>query len=418
MRGQKMYCSGTSRPLSSSLFMRLGQLGLSIAAPVAVALFLVGCAASLDRNAVPLELADKVDVPAVGNVRHWGDEPLKDAEKLAKTRYEQIKALRPHLLANQAPNFDLLAISGGGADGAYGAGLLSGWTKRGDRPQFEIVAGVSTGALSAPFAFLGPQYDRQLTEIYTEYATDDLITQQVLAGLIGGGSAVTSTKPLEALIKKYMNQQVLSEIAQEHKKGRRLLVGTTNLDSERPVVWDMGAIASQGTPQSGQLFRRILLASAALPGLFPPVFLKVQSDGRTFQEMHVDGGTTDNAFLLPAGFDRSRHERKKARGGKHRIFIIANSKLAPDRQVVEATTFAIAGRSIATLIKQQLQGDLLKIYLRAKRNKIAFNLTSIPPSFQEKSSEPFDKAYMKKLYDVGFAIGVSGDGWSSEPSEF
>ena len=119
--------------------------------------------------------------------------------------------------------------------------------------------------------------------------------------------------------------------------------------------------------------------------------------------------------MLPADFDRSRHERKKSRGGNHRVFIIANSKLAPDPQIVEATTFAIAGRSIATLIKQQLNGDLLKIYLRAKRNKIAFNLTSIPPSFKEKSSEPFDKVYMKKLYDIGVAIGQSGNGWTSQP---
>ena len=284
MESRKEHCSSASRMLIRFGCAKAGPVGLNVASLIAVAIFLSGCATSLGRNAVPFELADKVVVPAVTNVRHWGDEPLKDVNKLAESRYQQIKALRPQLLRNTALSFDFLAISGGGADGAYGAGLLSGWTKRGDRPQFEIVAGVSTGALSAPFAFLGPRYDRQLTEIYTEYATSDLVEQQVLVGLIGGGSAVASTKPLEALIRKYMNRDVLSEIAQEHKKGRRLLVGTTNLDSERPVVWDMGAIASQGTPQSRQLFRRVLLASAALPGLFPPVFLKVQSGGRTYEE--------------------------------------------------------------------------------------------------------------------------------------
>lgn len=374
-----------------------------------------GCAATLARNAVPASLVDKVEVAELPGVRHWGDAPLKNVQQIAQLRLEQIKATRPALLTAKSHHVDMLAISGGGADGAFGAGLLSGWSASGKRPNFEIVAGVSTGALSAPFAFLGSRYDRQLTEIYTEYSTSDLVEQQVLAGLLGG-SAVTNTKPLERLIAKYMNREVLTEIAEEHRKGRRLLVGTTNLDSERPVVWDMGAIAARGTAQSAELFRRILLASAALPGLFPPVFLKVESDGQVFQEMHVDGGTTDNAFLLPANFDIAKHERKRS-GRRYRIFIVANAKLAPDRQVIEATTIAIAGRSISTLIKQQLQGDLLKIYLRAKKNGIAFNLASIPPDFTEKSSEPFDKVYMRKLYDNGFATGESGGGWVSRPPD-
>lgn len=395
------------------------MLRISIPSVVTVSLIavvLAGCAASMARNAVPPELANVVQVSAVPNVRHWGDAPLKDPQRVADMRYQQIKAKRPHLLKGSSKGLAMLAISGGGADGAFGAGLLAGWTARGDRPEFEIVAGVSTGALSAPFAFLGSDYDDELTEIYTEYSTSDLIQQQVLAGLIGG-SSVTSTKPLEKLIEKYMSKRVLAEIAREYNKGRRLLVGTTNLDSERPVVWNMGGIAARGTPEARALFRRVLLASAALPGLFPPVFLQVESDGRTFEEMHVDGGTTDNAFLLPAEFDASRYDRRRDRRGKHRLYIIANAKLAPDREVVEASTLAIAGRSISTLIKQQLHGDLLKIYLRAQRNGIAFRLASIPPSFKEKSSEPFDKAYMRKLYDAGFALGRSDNPWSARPAE-
>ncbi|MEM9360163.1 MAG: patatin-like phospholipase family protein, partial [Pseudomonadota bacterium] len=200
--------------------------------------------------------------------------------------------------------------------------------------------------------------------------------------------------------------------------GRRLLVGTTNLDSERPVVWDMGAIAAQRTAKSRALFRRVLLASAALPGLFPPVLIKVAGNGKFYEELHVDGGTTDNAFLLPADFDISRHVQARNRRQKFRIFIIANAKLTPDRQIVKATTFAIAGRSISTLIKQQLHGDLLKIYLRAQKNNIAFRLASIPASFIEKSKEAFDKLYMGKLYDVGFAYGRSGTNWAKRPPDF
>ena len=392
-------------------FLRCAVLGLACA-------FLAGCAASLARNAVPAGLADQVKVAGVPNVRQWGDAPLGDSDiqQMTRLRLAQIKKNRPQLLRAQKRTVDLLAISGGGADGAFGAGILNGWSARGDRPQFELVAGVSTGALSAPFAFLGPRYDRQLKEIYTEYSTNDLIQKQVLAGLLGG-SSVTNTKPLERLIARYMDREVIAAIAREYKKGRRLLVGTTNLDSERPVVWDMGAIAARGTAKSRALFRRVLLASAALPGLFPPVFIKVESDGKYFEEMHVDGGTTDNAFLLPVNFDLSRHVRRRDRKQSFRIFIIANAKLTPDREIVQANTFAIAGRSIATLIKQQLHGDLLKIYLRAQRNGIGFRLASIPPRFKEKSQEAFDKAYMRKLYDVGFAMGRSGQHWAKRPPE-
>jgi len=389
---------------------RMVKLVISVCAAVAVS----ACAASLARNAVPANLADQAEVAAAPGVRHWGDAPLKDVARMARTRRAQVLATRPGILRQRNHTIKMLAISGGGADGAFGAGLLSGWSASGRRPTFEVVAGVSTGALSAPFAFLGTPYDKQLTEIYTEYATKDLIQPQLLAGLLGGGSAVADTKPLARLIARYMNRQVLAEIATEHRKGRRLLVGTTNLDSERPVVWDMGAIAARGTKASARLFRRVLLASAALPGVFPPVFVKVQSGGQTFEEMHVDGGTTDNAFLLPTNFDLSRHDRDRG-NRKYKIYIIANAKLAPDRQVIQATTMAIAGRSINTLIKQQLEGDLLKIYLRAKSNRIAFNLASIPKSFSEPSDEVFDKVYMRKLYDVGFALGRDGDGWKSQP---
>ncbi|MEO0730227.1 MAG: patatin-like phospholipase family protein [Pseudomonadota bacterium] len=279
---------------------------------IATGIITSSCASTLARNAVPAELADRVQIAEAPGVRHWGDAPLKDVAKIASVRREQVRETRPELLRKKHHVINMLAISGGGADGAYGAGLLNGWSAGGGRPSFEIVAGVSTGALSAPFAFLGAAYDDQLRELYTKYSTKDLIKPRVLAGLLGG-TAVSDTKPLQSLIARYINKRVLKEIAREHRTGRRLLVGTTNLDSERPVVWDMGAIAARGTPEAARLFRRVLLASAALPGLFPPVFVKVQSDGRTFEEMHVDGGTTDNAFLLPTNFDLAKHERQRSR---------------------------------------------------------------------------------------------------------
>ncbi|MGI9421973.1 MAG: patatin-like phospholipase family protein, partial [Hyphomicrobiaceae bacterium] len=267
----------------------------------------------------------------------------------------------------------------------------------------------------APFAFLGSAYDRQLKEIYTLYSTKDILRPQVLAGLTGG-SAISSTEPLKKLIARYVDRKLITAIAREHAKGRRLLVGTTNIDAERPVVWDMGRIAQLGSQKSVSLFRSILLASAALPGLFPPVYVKVTADGQSFEEMHVDGGTTENAFLLPVHLDLSAIDRKRGRRPVRRLYIITNDKTGPSPETTKSTALGIAGRSIATLIKQQTQGDLIKLYLRARSNRISYNLVSIPASFHAKGKEPFDKAYMRKLFKLGFETAKSKLKWRNKPS--
>ncbi|MEM7748174.1 MAG: patatin-like phospholipase family protein [Pseudomonadota bacterium] len=379
-------------------------------APLAIA----ACSTSVARNAVPIGLADQVDVEGVSQVRHWGDVPIPNVKQMARLRIKQVREHRPSLLKAKNAQLSLLAISGGGSDGAYGAGLLNGWTASGSRPSFEVVTGVSAGALSAPFAFLGPEYDSQLKEVFTIYATEDILTPQLLSGIFGG-SAVSDSAPLARLIEKYMTRSTIQKIAAEYRKGRRLFVGTTNLDSERPVVWDMGAIANKDTKASRQLFRKILLASASIPAAFPPIFIKVEVDGKTYEEMHVDGGTTDNAFLLPPGFNAREGAGPRGQQLDIQLYIIANSKLSPSAEIVKANTFAIAGRSISTLIKQQLDGDLLKIYLRSRANETGFSLTWIPSDFQEVSQDVFDVTYMGKLYEVGYARGRSNNHWRPSP---
>lgn len=380
---------------------------------VLIATALIGCATTI-RVPVPMELADKVEVAGGGHVRTWGDIENPNIAKFLAVRREQIQAKRPQLFRKRNRTEDYLAITGGGSNGAFTSGLLNGWTASGNRPEFEVVSGVSTGALIAPFAFFGSDYDKPLREIYTIYSTKDILKPQVLAGLLGG-NAVSNTEPLQRLIAKYVDRRLLAAIAREHQKGRRLLVGTTNLDAERPVVWDMGQIAERNTKESLQLFRQVLLASSALPGLFPPVYLKVTSEGKTFEEMHVDGGTTDNAFLLPKHLHLQRLDRKNGTRIKRRIYIIANEKTDPSQMDVEDSAFQIAGRSINTLIKQQTQGDLIKLYLRAKNNKIDYNIASIPRDFKAKSEEPFDTKYMQKLYDIGFKLGQEGYKWQKKP---
>ncbi len=257
-------------------FIRLGRLiragVFSGIATLAAALLLSACATTSLRDVVPPELADQARVAGLRdqNIRIWGDEAPKDFKKMAEVFARQRQAtLAAAGKTRGTIRDDMLVISGGGSDGAFGAGLLNGWTAHGTRPKFVVVTGVSTGALMAPFAFLGPRYDPTLKEFYTSYSTKDILRPTVLAGLLGGNAALGSSEPLANLIKKYLTRSVMREIAAEHAKGRRLLVGTTNLDAERPVIWNMGAIATIGNDRALALMRKVLLASAAIPGVFP-----------------------------------------------------------------------------------------------------------------------------------------------------
>lgn len=382
-----------------------------------LALGLTACTTGNARVPVPISLANKVSVNGAkgfGPVRAWADAPLPNVKLIADTRSKQMEATRPEVFKQRRRTVSYLALSGGGSNGAYGAGYLAGWSKSGKRPDFEVVSGVSAGALIAPFAFLGPAYDRQLKEIYTLYSTKDILKPMVLAGLLGAES-VSSSEPLQKLIAKYVDRPFLAAVAREHNRGRRLIIGTTNLDAERPVIWNMGLIASSDNDNALALFRKVLLASASLPGVFPPVFIDVSADGQLFQEMHVDGGTTENTFLLPMHLNIHQYERKVVRGWKHQAFVVVNDKIDPNPVAVKPSALAIAGRSITTMIKQQTEGDLIKLYLRAKKNNIKFRMNSIPVSFKEKSNEPFDRSYMTKLFELGFQNGMAQAGWRKSP---
>jgi predicted acylesterase/phospholipase RssA len=200
------------------------------------------------------------------------------------------------------PGEAYFAISGGGQDGAYGAGMLCGWTDRGDRPHFRIVTGVSAGALIAPFVFAGSEYDSVLREIFTSVHTKDIARSRNLLSALTG-EALYDSDPLRDMLKKHVNQAMLAKVAAEYRKGRNLFVATTNLDAQRPVIWALGKIAASGHPDAPQLFREVMLASASIPGIFPPVYVETQVGDKTYEEMHVDGGATSQVFLYPPTFD-------------------------------------------------------------------------------------------------------------------
>jgi hypothetical protein len=382
-----------------------------------LAIMLAGCAAAIARNPVPPSLEGEAQVVGMGPapIRFWGDQLPPNADALVKEKWAQVRASRPELLSKgRRPAVNFLALSGGGSDGAFGAGVLCGWTAAGTRPEFDLVTGVSTGALTAPFAFLGPKYDAALKHVFTQSDTKDIAIAQPIRGLLGGDS-LASNAPLARVVAFYVTDEFLAEVAAEHRKGRRLLIGTTNLDAERPVIWDMGAIAISGRPEALDLFRKVLLASAAIPAVFPPGFVKVAADGAVYDEMHVDGGATREVFLVPTQFMAKKADGRLGINPVRRAYIIRNGHVAPEYKAVKPKTLSIAGRAVSSLIKSQGVGDLYELYVFSKANGIDYNLAYIPGDFVDTSTTAFDQAYMTKLFDLGFGMAEGGYPWKKVP---
>jgi hypothetical protein len=350
-------------------------------------------------------------------IRYWGDVELKKLTEASAVRLEQLREAHRKDPSVPLKRADYLAISGGGGDGAYGAGLLAGWSKAGTRPRFEIVTGISTGALTAPYAFLGPAYDGKLKDIYTNIDEDDVLRKTGPLGAVFGAS-LTDNSPLKALVAKHVTAELVDKIAAENAKGRRLLIGTTNLDAQRPVVWDVTAIAASGNPDRVQLIRDVLIASAAIPGVFPPQLIRVQADGKLYEELHVDGGTTTQAFLLSAQNSLKEVDEALRFRRERSLYVIINGQFSPQPEKTELKTLAIATRSISTLIKNQSIGDVYKMYAQSERDGVDFNLTSIPAEFTDKGKSEFDQAHMRKLYDLGLSLGQNRSVWMKTPPDY
>lgn len=378
-----------------------------------------GCAGLRRGPAVPKDLQDQAIVAGLPGIRTWGDMVSPEfRDKLAVEVLHRKQALWAATgRADHPPAGSMLAISGGGANGAFGAGLLCGWTAKGDRPEFEVVTGISTGALIAPFAFLGSDYDGVLREVYTTVSTSSILKKRGLLGALTS-DALSDNGPLWKLLGKYIDQPMLDAIAAEYGKGRLLLIGTVNLDARRSVVWNIGAIAASKHPRALELVRSLLVASAAIPAAFPPVMIDVEAGGRKFQEMHVDGGCLNEVFLYPTSFVPLEVSKGTRVTRERRLYVIRNSRLDPDWSAVERQTFKIAERAISALIYSQGVGDLDRMFMTARRDKMEFNLAYIPENFQEVSNEPFDREYMLKLFDVAFALSRNNDPWLKTPPGF
>lgn len=396
---------------------RLRPLARAMRPLVALAALLLPACSALPRRPIPAEQIDRAEIPGYADVRSFGDV----ADELLVHRFvASIEREREALglaVDGALPPARFLALSGGGANGAFGAGLLAGWSERGDRPDFKIVTGVSTGALIAPFAFLGPRYDAVLKELYTTLSTRDLVQERgVLSALLS--EAFEETDGLRQLLERHVDAAMLAEVAREFARGRLLILATTHMDAERPMLWSMGRIAASGRPDACELFRDVMVASAAIPGAFPPVLIDVEADGERYDEMHCDGGVTSQVFLYPPAFSfADLPDRAMAQRERH-LYVIRNAKLRPDYVAVERRTLPIAARAVATLVKTQGVGDLYRIYLGCERDQIDFNLASIPESFVAQPAEFFDPAYMSALYEVGRAWSRDGAPWQKSPPGF
>ena len=318
----------------------------------------------------------------------------------------------PRRSGQQSPELNILAISGGADNGAFGAGLLAGWSDAGTRPDFDLVTGVSAGALTAPFVYLGRSRNAELKEVFTKYRRSDIYDPGIMPLLVGSG--LVDSSPLENLIANYVDDRFLREVARERKKGRVLLIGTTNLDAQRPVLWDMGRIAMSDHPHALGLFRKVLLASASIPGAFPPVRIKVRAEGRTYEELHVDGGVTQQVFVPPPSL-AARDLAAATKPSTRRLFIIRNGKISPEWEAVEGDVFSISRRSVFTLVKNQSIGDLFRIYATAQSEGTDFNLAAISSGFSVRWAEPFDQSYMQVLYEEGYRSGFQGYRWMKAP---
>ena len=357
-----------------------------------------GCA-SLPRTAYTPSDASSARVLDMKDLRRYADEPASTFQPAPNA----VKRLGP---------FTYLALSGGGEDGAYGAGVLNGWTEAGTRRSFSIVSGVSTGALIAPFAFLGPGYDATLQEIYTSGIAASLLDAPNPFNALFGSGLFGNTR-LRELVAKYIGEDVIDAVAAEHARGRLLFVVTTNLDSQRTVIWDMGRIAALHSPEALNLFRDVMAASASIPAVFSPMLVTSEVNGRLIQEMHVDGGVTAPVLTLPEAFLLRSANMAKAKDLQ--LYVLINNKVEREFKLVPNSTIEIAARSLSTMTKTQTRSVIFSTYDFARRNGFGFNLTYIDSTIPGSSASGFDTNYMRALYQYGYERARAGNLWSKSP---
>lgn len=320
--------------------------------------------------------------------------------------------------------FNILTLSGGGSRGAYGAGFVTGWSERGTMPTFDIITGISTGAIMATYVFVGGREIGKIKNFYTTMKTEDIYTDNMFNFF--GEVAIKDPTPFKKLLAEEIDESLLEKVAREHAKGRRLYVGTTNLDTGRLVVWDMGAIASSHRADRLQLYRDIIYASSAIPILFPPQFFEVESKGHRYYQMHVDGGIYSYVFMIGLLVDWNKVLEHDDEANSHfdvTLYSIVNRKYR------QRESYDPVDQKPAEVIRALLltETDLLfdrsmnRLYentvKRGFKFRMAFisadtGLTGLPYEF--------DPAQMQQLFETGYRDGRSDYSWQEKiaPDEY
>ncbi|MBS0373702.1 MAG: patatin-like phospholipase family protein [Proteobacteria bacterium] len=368
----------------------------------ALCLPLLGCAGVSRRAAPPVVAEATAPVGFPADVR-MASLDWRGVDSGAPIAWQQLRE------ASRDGRIHVLALSGGGAGGAFGAGALIGLTRRGDRPRFEIVTGVSTGALLAPFAFLGPSWDAQLQDAFRGTHRAALLRPRTLDLLFRPG--VYRGEELARLVDEFVTADLLRAVAKEAATGRLLLVATTDLDKEEPVIWNLGAIAGIGTEAARRLFRDVLVASSSIPGLLPPVVMTV-GDGRAlYDEMHVDGANSLPFFVLPEAVLLAGAPRDLLTGGE--IYVLINGQVTGLPHTTPARTLPIVSRSIAAGMRHFSRSQLALTAEFAAQHGMQLRFATLPIDFPAVKALDFRASNTAPLYDYGFSCAERGLLWTT-----
>jgi predicted patatin/cPLA2 family phospholipase len=377
-------------------------------------LLAVGCYGRLRDQPTPIQ-AGYNPVELLEPVGEREADTQLDLKDLYTVAEQWRQARKPAVLP---PERNVLVLSGGGSYGAYSAGVLYGWTQAGTRPAFDVVTGVSTGALIAPFAFIGCEYDEQLRQVYTTLRNKDIFRiRKTIRLLFLATDSFADNSPLAGVIQQYITPEVLQKVAAAHAAGRRLYVCTTELESRRPVYWDMGEIACRGTPEALELFHNILLASSAIPGFFPPVRIPVTVDGQQLEELHTDGSVSNALFFRPPHVPKECRDNpdKTCLYGSN-VYILVAGKIYADPDRVKPRALSIASTSASALIYAETRGDLFKLYTACLLTGMDYHISAIPPDMPVPfASTDFNGEKMQGLFESGVKWVTSGPGWRTTP---
>ena len=363
-------------------------------------LALVGCA--LPRRDAPptiFSAATPLDFPA--DVRFLSTDR-------ASVEAKSTAALQRLRISSKDGMLRALVLSGGGAGGAFGAGALVGLSRRQERPQYDVVTGVSTGALIAPFAFLGSEWDSQLTEAFTNGQGEQMSVHGLLALPLG---ASRRSAALTALVDRYVTPDLIRAVAREAGNGRLLWVATTDLDKEETVIWDLGAIAMRGGEPARKLFRDVVVASASIPGVFEPVLIHVQLGGRLYDEMHVDGNVSASLFIAPAAAYFALLDQRSLNGA--RVYVLINGQIIDAPETTPFKLRPIVARTFSVALKHMSRAQVVAVDQFAEKYRMSVQSTYLPFDYPKYSSADFRASTMRPLFQYGVRCAQSGRLWTT-----